>query len=46
MMEISMSVLAIAEQIDGQFRKVTFEAVSEGRRLANQLGVPLAVLVL
>ena len=41
-----MSVLAIAEQREGQFRKVTFEAVSEGRRLANQLGVPLLALVM
>lgn len=41
-----MSVIAIAEQRDGAFRKVTFEAVSQGRRLADSLGTDLAALVL
>ena len=39
-----MSVLAIAEQRDGQFRKVTYEVLSEGKRIAGELGVELAVL--
>ena len=34
---MSNGVLAIAEQRDGEFRKVTYEAVSEGRRLADEL---------
>jgi electron transfer flavoprotein alpha subunit len=41
-----MSVIAIAEQRDGAFRKVTFEAVSQGRRLADSLGTDLTALVL
>ena len=43
---MSKSVLAIAEQIEGVFRKVTFEALSEGRRIADQLGGELNALVL
>ncbi len=43
---MSQSVLAIAEQIEGVFRKVTFEALSEGRRIADQLGGELNALVL
>lgn len=39
-------VLAIAEQVDGVFRKVTFEALSEGRRIAESLGAELKALVL
>jgi electron transfer flavoprotein alpha subunit len=48
MKEINMSngVLVIAEQIEGVFRKVTFEALSEGRRIADQLGCELNALVL
>ncbi|MGB8425260.1 MAG: electron transfer flavoprotein subunit alpha/FixB family protein, partial [Desulfobacterales bacterium] len=41
-----MSVLAITEQRDGKFRKVTFEAVSEGRRIADAMGTELAALVM
>lgn len=41
-----MSVLAIAEQRDGEFRKVTYEAISEGRRIADELGTDLAAIVL
>ncbi len=41
-----MSVLAIAEQRDGKFRKVTYEALSEGRRIADALGTELTALVL
>ncbi|MFH1990981.1 MAG: electron transfer flavoprotein subunit alpha/FixB family protein [Pseudomonadota bacterium] len=43
---MSRPVLAIAEQIDGVFRKVTYESLSEGRRIADNLGCDLAVLVL
>jgi electron transfer flavoprotein alpha subunit len=38
--------LVIAEQQEGTFRKVTFEALSEGRRLARELGGDLKALVL
>jgi electron transfer flavoprotein alpha subunit len=41
-----MSVLAVAEQRDGVFRKVTYEALSEGKRLADSLGSDLVALVL
>ena len=41
-----MSVLAIAEQRDGNFRKVTYEVLSEGRKLADDLGSELTALVL
>jgi electron transfer flavoprotein alpha subunit len=43
---MSQAVLAVAEQNDGVFRKVTFEALSEGRRIADRLGVELAAVVL
>ncbi|MBW2409106.1 MAG: electron transfer flavoprotein subunit alpha/FixB family protein [Deltaproteobacteria bacterium] len=41
-----MSVLAIAEQRDGVFRKVTYEALSEGKRVAESMGSDLIALVL
>ena len=41
-----MTVFAIAEQRDGVFRKVTFESVSEGRRIADSLGTDLTAVVL
>jgi electron transfer flavoprotein alpha subunit len=41
-----MTVFAIAEQRDGAFRKVTFESVSEGRRIADSLGADLTAVVL
>ncbi len=41
-----MSILAIAEQREGKFRKVTYEVLSEGRRLADALGTELAAVVL
>ncbi|OQY07876.1 MAG: electron transfer flavoprotein subunit alpha [Desulfobacteraceae bacterium 4572_123] len=43
---MSQGVLAIAEQIDGVFRKVTYEALSEGKRMADSLGCDLTALVL
>jgi electron transfer flavoprotein alpha subunit len=36
----------IAEQRGGTLRKISYELVSEGRRLADQSGQPLAVVVL
>ena len=39
-------VLAIAEQMDGVFKKAAFEAVSEGRRIAKDLGTKLTALVM
>lgn len=43
---MTQPILAIAEQIDGGFRKVTFEVLSEGRRIADSLGGDLTALVL
>ena len=39
-------VFAITEQRDGVFRKISFEVVSEGRRLADGLGAELCAVVL
>ena len=39
-------VLAIAEQSDAAFRKITYEVLSEGRRIADTLGCPLTAVVL
>jgi electron transfer flavoprotein alpha subunit len=44
--EKKMSVLAVAEQRDGVFRKVTYETLSEGKRIAESLGTELVALVL
>lgn len=43
---MAQTVLAIAEQLEGVFRKVTYEALSEGRRVADKLGCKLNALVL
>ena len=43
---MTQTVWAIAEQRDGEFRKITFEIVSEGRRLADQLDLELTAIVL
>ncbi len=43
---MSQGVLAITEQIDGVFRKVTFEALSEGKRIAESFGCDLTAVVL
>ena len=43
---MAQKILAIAEQSEGAFRKVTYESLSEGRRIADQMGCELAVLVL
>jgi len=43
---MAQDVLAITEQIDGEFRKVTYESLSEGRRLAAQTGGSLTAVVI
>ena len=43
---MAQGVWAIAEQRDGEIRKVTYEITSEGRRLADALGQELTVLLL
>ncbi|MBA3019094.1 MAG: electron transfer flavoprotein subunit alpha/FixB family protein [Proteobacteria bacterium] len=43
---MSNGVIAITEQSDGVFRKVTYEALSEGKRLAENLGCNLTAVVL
>lgn len=39
-------IVAVTEQRDGTFRKVSYEAVSEGRRLADALGTKLTAVVM
>jgi len=43
---MAQDILAIAEQIDGVFRKVTYEVLSESRRIADSLDCDLTALVL
>ncbi len=43
---MTQGVFVICEQRDGAFRKISFEAVSEGRRLADDLNTGLTALVL
>ncbi|MBW2617090.1 MAG: electron transfer flavoprotein subunit alpha/FixB family protein [Deltaproteobacteria bacterium] len=43
---MAQGVWTIAEQRDGDIRKVTYEIVSEGRRLADALGQELTVVLL
>ena len=43
---MAQGVFVITEQRDGAFRKVSFEAVSEGRRLADGLGAEETAVVL
>jgi len=43
---MAQGVIAIAEQRDGELRKLSFEAVSEGRRIADGLGTELTAVVL
>jgi len=43
---MAQGVFAITEQRDGEFRKVSLEAVSEGRRVADGLGTDLTAVVL
>ena len=43
---MAQGVFAITEQRDGAFRKVSYEVVSEGRRIADSLGGDLTAAVL
>jgi len=43
---MAQGVFAITEQRDGELRKVSFETVSEGRRVADGLGTELTAVVL
>jgi len=43
---MAQGVMIIAEQRDGEIRKISYELVSEGRRLADNLGQELTALVL
>jgi electron transfer flavoprotein alpha subunit len=43
---MSQGIMVVAEQSDGVFRKVTFEVLSEGKRIADQLGLKLTAVVL
>ncbi|MCD4764745.1 MAG: electron transfer flavoprotein subunit alpha/FixB family protein, partial [Desulfobacterales bacterium] len=43
---MSNGVIAITEQSEGLFRKVTYEALSEGKRIAESLGCGLTAVVL
>lgn len=43
---MSQGVLAIAEISEGAFRKITYEALSEGKRIADQMGGGLSALVI
>ena len=43
---MAQGVWTIAEQRDGEIRKITYEIVSEGRRLADILGQELTVILL
>lgn len=43
---MAQGVFVITEQRDGGFRKVSYEVVSEGRRVANALGTNVTVAVL
>jgi electron transfer flavoprotein alpha subunit len=43
---MAQGVMIIAEQREGDIRKISYELVSEGRRLADSLGQELAALLL
>jgi electron transfer flavoprotein alpha subunit len=43
---MAQGVFAIAEQRDGELRKVSFEVVSEGRRVADGMGADLTAVLL
>ena len=43
---MAQGIFVITEQHDGAFRKVTFETVSEGRRLADGLNTDLTAVVM
>ena len=41
---MAQGVMAIVEQRDGELRKISYEMVSEGRRLADALGQEVSLL--
>jgi len=43
---MAQGVWTIAEQRDGEIRKITYEIISEGRRIADALGQDVTVLLL
>jgi len=43
---MAQGVMAIAEQRDGELRKISYEMVSEGRRLADALGQQVTAVLL
>lgn len=43
---MAKGVFVISEQHQGKFRKVTYEAISEGRRIADKIGGELTVALL
>jgi len=43
---MAQGVMTIAEQRDGEIRKISYELVSEGRRLADSLGQEVTTLLL
>ncbi|MBW1690360.1 MAG: electron transfer flavoprotein subunit alpha/FixB family protein [Deltaproteobacteria bacterium] len=43
---MAQGIWIVAEQREGELRKISYELVSEGRRLADQLGQPLTALLL
>ncbi|MEE4355065.1 MAG: electron transfer flavoprotein subunit alpha/FixB family protein [Desulfococcaceae bacterium] len=43
---MSQNILVITEQRDGAFRKISFEALSEGKRIARATGSGLSAVVL
>ena len=43
---MAQGVIAITEQRDGRFRKVSYEVVSEGRRMADGLSTQLTAVVI
>ena len=42
---MAQGVLVFAEQVDGSIRKIAYEAVSEGRRLADTIGDTVSAVV-
>ena len=43
---MTQNVLVVAEQIEGVFRKVTYEVLSAGRQIAAQLGTQMIAVVM
>jgi electron transfer flavoprotein alpha subunit len=43
---MAQGIWIVAEQRAGELRKISYELVSEGRRLADQLGQPVTALLL